>query len=179
MLLDASTSPDNYLQVSRMAGLRIFMVTTLQNAASTIFIKIKLMECSYVIMAEASALAIAAKLLNALNVQQPFFLTDNQLLVNFFNGKDHTSPHRWDIKPWTQQFINYAAASRGKIYKIDTKQNITAHTLASQAYKSNVVQSSEGHYACNNPMHVSSCPVLTAINSVLGEAFTIIAASCC
>jgi hypothetical protein len=101
-----------------MAGLRIFMVTTLQNAASTIFIKIKLMECSYVIMAEASALAIAAKLLNALNVQQPFFLTDNQLLVNFFNGKDHTSPHRWDIKPWTQQFINYAAASRGKTTRL-------------------------------------------------------------
>jgi hypothetical protein len=49
------------------------MVTTLQNAASTIFIKIKLTECSSVIMAEASALAIAiaAKLLNALNVQQP------------------------------------------------------------------------------------------------------------
>jgi hypothetical protein len=93
---DASTSPDNHLQVSRFAGLGIFIVNTLP-----IFIKIKQKECSSVIMAEAAALAIGAHLLNALDVQQPFFLTDNQLLVNFFNGKDHADPPRWDIKPLT------------------------------------------------------------------------------
>ena len=130
-------------------------------------------------MAEAAALAIAAHLLKALDVQQPFFLTDNQLLVNFFNGKDHANPPRWDIKPLTQCFINYTTANRGRIFKIDRKLNTTSHILASQAYKSTVEHSSEGHYVCTNPLDVSSCPVLTAINSVLGDSFTLIAASCC
>jgi hypothetical protein len=36
-------------------------------------------------MAEAAALALGAQIICALGVQPPFFLSDNQQLVNFFN----------------------------------------------------------------------------------------------
>lgn len=172
---DASIAPDNLLQVSSSAGLGIFIVNNLPGAASTIFIKAKQRGCNSVLMAEAAALALGAQLLNALHVHQPFFLSDNQLLVNFFNGKDHTNPPQWDIKLFTQSFINIISANEGKIFKIDRKLNITAHVLASQTYKSTVRTSDEFHATCTNPLHVNSC--LAAINSVLGESFTLIAAS--
>jgi hypothetical protein len=57
-------------------------------------------------MAEAAALALGAQLLKALQVHQPFFLSDNQQLVSFLNGTDHTNPPQWEIKPFTQTFIN-------------------------------------------------------------------------
>jgi len=85
-------------QISRPAGLGVFIVNTQPGASSTIYIKASLRDCSSVLMAEAAALA--------LGVHQPFFLSDNQQLVNFFNGKDHANPPHWDIKPFTQSFIN-------------------------------------------------------------------------
>jgi hypothetical protein len=36
-------------------------------------------------MAEAAALALGAQLLKAMQVHQPFFLSDNQQLVSFLN----------------------------------------------------------------------------------------------
>lgn len=58
---DASTTPDDSLQVSKLAGLGILFFNNLQDAASTIYIKIKQKGCSSVVMAEAAALAIGAQ----------------------------------------------------------------------------------------------------------------------
>ena len=84
-------------------------------------------------MAEAAALALGAQMLCTLGVQQPFFLSDNQQLVNFFNGKDHNNPPHWEIKPFTQSFINNTSRNNARIFKIDRKLNTTAHVLATQA----------------------------------------------
>lgn len=97
---DASTAPDITLQVSRSAGLGIFIVNGHTSTTSTIYVKAVMGSCNIVIMAEAAALALGAQILKALNVQQPFFLSDNQQLVTFFNG-DHINPPYWDIKPFT------------------------------------------------------------------------------
>ena len=105
--------------------------------------------------------------------RQPWHL--KRQLINFFNGKDHTNPPQWDIKLFTQSFINIISANEGKIFKIDRKLNIMAHVLASQTYKSTVRTSDEFHATCTNPLHVNSC--LAAIYSGLGESFTLIAAS--
>lgn len=86
---DASTTPDNNMQVERPAGLGIFMLTGRLNNTSTIYIKAKMRSCNTVIMAEAAALALAAQILRALDVQQPNFLSDNQQVVTFLNGVNH------------------------------------------------------------------------------------------
>jgi hypothetical protein len=87
-------------------------------------------------MAEAAALALGAQLLKALRVHKPFFLSDSQQLVNFFNGADHSNPPHWDIKPLTQTFCNINSEIGGRIFKVDRKLNTTAHILAHQAYHS-------------------------------------------
>jgi exonuclease I len=53
-----------------------------------------------------------------------------------------------------------------KIFKVDRKLNITAHVLANQAYNSTVRTSQGLLPTCTNPLHVNSCPLMTAINSV-------------
>jgi len=47
-------------QISRPAGLGVFIVNTQPGASSTIYIKASLRDCSSVLMAEAAALALGA-----------------------------------------------------------------------------------------------------------------------
>lgn len=89
---DASISPDNSLQVPRSAGLGIFIINGHEGAASTIYVKAIQKGCTSVLMSEVAALTLGAKILNALQVHHPFFLSDNQQLVSFFNGQNHSTP---------------------------------------------------------------------------------------
>ena len=86
-------------------------------------------------MAEAAAMALAARIARALGLQQANYLTDNQLLVNFFNSNSLSTPPDRRIKPLTQDFIHSLEANQIKVYKIAREINITAHSLAKQAYR--------------------------------------------
>jgi len=55
-------------------------------------------------------------------------------LVNFFNGNDHDNPPHWDIKPFTQCFINNTSSNNARIFKIHRELNTTAHVLATEAF---------------------------------------------
>lgn len=57
-------------------------------------------------MSEAAVLALAAKLIRAMNIQDPVFLSDCQQLVSFLNKADMWPPH-WNIKCLIQKFINH------------------------------------------------------------------------
>jgi hypothetical protein len=65
-------------------------------------------------MAESAAMALAAKISSMLGISEISFLTDNQLLANFFNGTRYDETSHWDIKPFTQSFIMLQQASIGK-----------------------------------------------------------------
>jgi hypothetical protein len=132
-----------------------------------------------VLMAEAAALALAASVLSSLNISRPNFLMDNQQLVTFLNGQDHASPPLWDIKPYTQRFINANSTMHGKVYKIPRKLNVIAHILASQAVNSTSLLPLDDRISCTSQHHVTECPLRVALNSVPWEAFSLIAASCC
>jgi len=130
-------------------------------------------------MAEAAALALAAQIVSAIGIQCPIFLSDNQQLVTFLNGSDHTNPPQREIKRFTQSFINLSSRSNAKIFKVQRSQNTTAHVLATQAFNSSYRTSFEKQFSCTNAAHVISCPSVMALTSVNGDIFTIIAASCC
>jgi hypothetical protein len=112
-------------------------------------------------------------------IQCPMFLSDNQQPVTFLNGNDHTNPPQWEIQSFTQSFINHSSHSNAKIFKVQRLQNNTAHILATQDFNSSYRASVEMQFSCNNATHVISCPSVMALNSVNGDIFTIIAASCC
>jgi hypothetical protein len=80
-------------------------------------------------MAEAAALALAAQIALALGIQRPIFLSDNQQLVPFCNGSDHTNPPHWEIKRFTLCFINHSSSNNAKIFKVHRKLNTTAHVF--------------------------------------------------
>lgn len=144
-------------QAPRRAGLGVFIINNQSSTTSAIYIKAMLRDSSSVLMAEAAALALGAQVLCALGVQQLFFLSDNQQLVNFFNGNDHNNPPQWEIKPFTQSFINNTSSNNARLFRIDGKLNTTAHVLASQVNSSNRT-SLDLLSTCTNPAHVNSCP---------------------
>lgn len=130
---DASTARDTPLQVSRQAGLGVFIIDTSSQPPAAIYIKAKLQRTTSVLTAEAAALSLAGQIVSALGALNPFFLTDSQQLVTFLNGNNHTNPPRWDIKN-TQDFINHTSSNNAKIFKVARKLNTTAHILVLFVY---------------------------------------------
>jgi hypothetical protein len=110
-------------------------------------------------MAEAAGLTLAAWIISLLHVTNISFLTDSQLLVNFFNGSDLCSPPCWDIKPFTQRFLNAVADLNSKVLKIARSFNTTAHLLATQTFRHSELQCNQENFSCTNANHVSSCPL--------------------
>lgn len=134
---------------------------------------------SSVLMAEAAALTFAGTVISALQIQDIFFLSDSQQMVNFFNGHHHSSPPQWEIKPLTQKFLNTKAATNFRVAKIDRNLNITAHCLATQALRLAPSDGNHVNMLCSNCSHVHSCPTREALLSVNWEPFTPLAAVCC
>jgi len=124
---DASTSLDSACSSTRKAGLGVFILDPSRRCK--LYVKAQLQQVSSVLMAEAASLTLAAQITSLLRLEDVTFLTDSQLMVNFFNGSDLSSPPHWDIKPFTQRFINAAANTNVQVLKIDRSLNVTAHIL--------------------------------------------------
>jgi len=82
----------------------------------------------------AAAMELAASITSALAIQSIVFLTvtDNQQLVTFFNGTDHSTPPCWDIKPYTQRFINNTCNRNSRVFKVARSLNTTFSLMASK-----------------------------------------------
>jgi ribonuclease HI len=160
---DASTPPDLQRHHPRDAGLGVFIVNTQVNPPLNIFIKAAMKVSSSVLMAETAAIALAARVLQSLQMQQCTILTNSQQLVHFINGNDLEHPPDWRIKPYTQIISSSAQASSIAICKIKRRQNQMTDLLARQA--SSAIQSNETQFTadCINTAHVQECPLLMAL----------------
>ena len=63
-------------------------------------------------------------------------IIDNQSLVTYINGASQTTLPDWGMKPLTHDFFNSNRGKQYKVFKISRTQNITARSLARQAYSS-------------------------------------------
>jgi len=98
------------------------------------FIKAQVDQMASILLAMAAGLALAASIISLLHISEASFLTDSQVLVNFFNGSDLGSPPHWEIKPFTQRFLNAVINRRVQVLEIARNFNATAHALATQAF---------------------------------------------
>jgi ribonuclease HI len=89
--VDASTLPDQS-SMTRRAGLGIHIINLQVQPANHIYIRACLQETHSVLSAEATAMALAATIVNRLDAQQVFFYSDSAQLVDFLNSQDHTDP---------------------------------------------------------------------------------------
>jgi hypothetical protein len=177
--VDASTEPDHPSLHSRTAGLGVFILNFQEQTPKAIHIKAKLQECTSVIMAEAASLALAAAIINNLNLTEVNYLSDCEQLVHFLNKDDLSNPPDWRIKHFTQLFSNHSAEGSTKLYKVHRRLNITAHTLARQAAQDPYIQNDHFQFSCSFDHHVNQCGLLQALQAVSITDVTITAARCC
>lgn len=119
------------------------------------------------LMAKAAAMATAATIIRLLNMNQVSFLTDNQALVNFFNGVNLDNPPHWEIKPFTQSFLNEVSNKQIQVLKIARNLNTTAHSLAGQAFRHPVEGPGIFTISCTNGNHAKRCPLSEALQSIV------------
>lgn len=115
----------------------------------------------------------------SLRISDMSLLTDSQILATLLNGSDLDKPPQWEIKPYTQKFLNAMANCNWKVFKVKRELNTTAHILANQASRASQGSESIVHSNCTNPDHVDSCPLSEALMFVNWENLSPIAAVCC
>jgi hypothetical protein len=173
---DASVDPDASQSSPKTAGLGIFL--QVQPTNCNYYVKLRMDHITSVVMAEAACLAFAAAIASELGLQVISFNTDNQLLVNYLNGSDNSTPPSWDSKPFTQKFINYNHGKIVHILKIPRSRNSIAHSLARSANNASL-SNCLPEFECKNPEHVDNCPLKWALDCVSWDAVPFIAAKCC
>ena len=62
------------------------------------------------------------------------------------------------------------ALRKHRIFKIHRSQNLTAHSLATQARAS--------QFVCSKPHHRGSCPVLDSLRPIICETITLLSVKC-
>jgi ABC-type sulfate transport system substrate-binding protein len=88
-----------------------------------IHIKATFQDASSVIMAEAAAVALAAKILTVMQLTEAQILSDKITLLQFLNDQDHNHPPDWRMKPYTQEFEVCSQNSSITTYKISRENN--------------------------------------------------------
>jgi len=173
--VDASSKPDHLNTPLTTAGIGVFILNLQAQPTQTIYIKARLMPCTYVLMAEATSLALASALIQAMNINTGNYLSDCEQLVNFLNTNDLSNPPDWRIKPFTQAFSNYISNRSTPIFKISRRLNTTADALARQSFSSPAL-TLDTH--CSYERCPISCSVIQVLQSVDLPDVTILAARC-
>ena len=165
---DQSTAPAN-------AGIGIFILNFQAHPAQSIYIKTRMQNCYSVLMGEAAALTLGAKLIQALQISQCFFLSDSEQLVRFLHKDRKDNLPHWRMKPYTQAFDNVAELLQATLFKIPRSSNSTADTLAKQARVSTLV---ELDHTCTRLACGSLCSLQALLSVELFDVQTF-TASCC
>ncbi|KAG2557912.1 hypothetical protein PVAP13_8NG257207 [Panicum virgatum] len=114
-----------------------------------------------------------------MHISDAHLLVDNQLLVNYINGSDHSNPPDWKIKPFTQVVTNLLAGTSTTIHKIRREYNQMADLLARQSVSALQANQLDFSGSCVNPSHAHGCPFLGALQFVTINDVMVITASCC
>jgi ribonuclease HI len=130
-------------------------------------------------MAEAAALALAAAVIKALQLDHTTMLSDNQQLVHFLNGQDQEHPPDWRVKPFTQLIKTSLQGIASSIKRIRRTQNQMADLLARQALTCIRANQITFNGDCSFAPHEQECPLMTALHNVTVNSVMVLTASCC
>jgi ribonuclease HI len=146
--------PQRYL--SRKAGLGVHIQGDIQGRPVELLIQATHLQAQDPLHAEALALELSSKILNALNFQHVSYRTDSQLLSSTINDQDPILyAADWRIRALIAQFIHNNRNSTYTCSKIPRQNNKTAHTLAKFALRAT---NSSFAFTCINVQHTGSCP---------------------
>jgi hypothetical protein len=161
----------------KFAGLGIYIIYLQVNPANTIYAthnKIYL-----VVNAEAAGLALAATILNKLNLCEIAYFSDCSNLVDYINSEDPSDPPDWHVLPCIQDFNLAMRLSRYTVSKISHHDNSIADSLAKLAFNSPHIQSKEYVPGCSYETHFTQCPLLGVLPRLNFTLHMVLAATCC
>ena len=104
-------------------------------------------------------MADAAAITSALCLDEITFLIGCQMLANYFNGSYLSCPPHWEVRPFTQRFLNYIAGRRFQVFKIPRSMDSIAHSLANMASSLSKINCNSVNITCTNADRVNSYPV--------------------
>lgn len=130
------------------------------------------------LQAEAQALELAAQVAQALQLLEPNFLTDSQVLAETAAKRNPVKfPGHWTIRPHLHQFVQFTHGTDARIFKIRREDNKTAHKQAHDAY--NLFDVGTCLYTCLGMRHdTSKCPVKAVLSSLNVQSCTLVLVSC-
>ena len=99
--VDVSIARDAHSTTTSNAGIGIFILNFQVQPAQSIYIKATMQNCHSVLMGEAAALALGAKLVQAMQISSCNFLLDSQQLVVFLHNANQDHPTDWRMKSYT------------------------------------------------------------------------------
>ena len=178
---DASISPDGPNTQPRFAGIGIVFVNMQGDPGNKLFIKAIIKDASSVIMAEAGALALAARIAVSMGYTNVSFFSDSSQLVQFLSTHDHSHSPDWRMKNFTQEYDNSTASIQSNLYKINRAENLVADSLARNALPLASTVHQPFSLDCSFRAHESQCPMFQALKSVTTTMHSVwlLAASCC
>jgi hypothetical protein len=80
-------------------------------------VQAQLKDASSVLMAEAGALALAARIVKLLNLTEVNHISDNAPFVNILTGRYRGLPHDWKTKPLVIVFQAHNTSIQHQIFK--------------------------------------------------------------
>jgi hypothetical protein len=87
------------------------------------------------LQAEAHALELAAQIGKLLQVQEPNFFTDSQILADALTKRDPKNhPGHWTIRPNLLQFLKHTEGNQARVFKIKREKNICCPQECAQGY---------------------------------------------
>jgi hypothetical protein len=162
-----------------MAGVGIVFANLQDSPGNKLYIKAIINNASSVIMAEAGALALAARVAVNMGYTNVSFFSDCRQLVQFLSSQDHSNPPEWRMKNFTQEYDTSSVTIHSKLYKINRAQNLEADSLARLAVSLASTVHQPSSLDCSYGAHETRCPMFQALTSVTMHSVWLLAASCC
>jgi hypothetical protein len=153
-------TPDGPDTQPRVAGVGIMFVNLQDDPGNKLYIKAIIKNASSVIMAEAGALALAARVAVNMGYTNVSF-SDCSQLVQFRSSQDHSNPPDWRMKNFTQEYDTSSITILSELYKISRAENHEADSLARFALSLASTVHQPFSLDCSFGAHETQCPMFT------------------
>ena len=164
-------------QGGKQTGLGIYIRNNTEDQFYSLQIQATTMQTSSAFQAEARELLLAAHLTQVLGIQQPIFLTDNQMLAKIAASRRLDHPMiQWNTRDTFANFFQATSAESVKIFHIKREFNEVANNCAKQVLRRSLQRPI---YRCSSTAQSQlQCPVISILQQHNLQDFVIQTAYC-
>jgi hypothetical protein len=166
-------------QHDAQAGIGVVIMLQDKSHCSEIHVAAMSPPATSALQAEASSgLQLAIAISEVLNLQQPYFLSDNVTLVKAAASLDIINkPGHWEIRPQLARIIQSNQFEASKTFHVPRSLNFKAHYNARLALK---LQGRSANFRCiTGDLAQGLCPIRTMFYNFSDHLFSLCCVKCC